>query len=193
MPSKKSPKKVKSSTPSKSVQVKVPLTGASFMSVLLICLLTLIGYSGYLGVKSIWDFTHPKFNISADGFRALAYIATNQGIPPLPFPAFTTEVAPDPTAQSEYLSQVNIFKGEFRTKFPGSKLLGLSDNDILAMGDSFCKAKEKSVKETGSFNPEEIIAAHQAKFVLQYPTMSGLDVYLAGIGQRAFDNLCRSM
>ncbi len=53
MPSKKSPKKVKSSTPSKSVQVKVPLTGASFMSVLLICLLTLIGYSGYLGVKSI--------------------------------------------------------------------------------------------------------------------------------------------
>jgi hypothetical protein len=178
---------------SKSFQVKVPLTGASFMSVLLIGLLTLIGYSGFLGVKSIWNFTHPKFNISADGFRALAYIAKSQGIPPLPFPAFTTNVTPDPTAQSEYLNQVSIFKSEFRTKFPGSKLLTLSDNDVLSMGDSFCKAKEKSVEETGSFNAEEIIAAHQAKFVLQYPTMSGLDVYLAGIGQRAFDNLCRSM
>jgi hypothetical protein len=181
VPKNKTPKKPSSPKNSKSVQVKVPLTGASFMSVLLIGLLTLIGYSGFLGVKSIWNFTHPKFNISADGFRALAYIAKSQGIPPLPFPAFTTNVAPDATAQSEYLNQVSIFKSEFRTKFPGSKLLGLSDND------------EKSMEESGSFSAEEIIAAHQAKFVLQYPTMPGLDVYLAGVGQRAFDNLCRSM
>lgn len=191
--SKKPSKNQKTQKSSKSVQIKVPLTGASFMSVLLIGLLTLIGYSGFLGVKSIWNFTHPKFKISADGFRALAYIAKSQGIPPLPFPAFTTNVAPDPTAQSEFLTQVSVFKSEFRTKFPGSKLLTLSDNDVLSMGDSFCKAKEKSMEETGTFNAEEVIAAHQAKFVLQYPTMPGLDVYLAGVGQRAFDNLCRSM
>jgi hypothetical protein len=190
---KKNPKKAKSQSSSRSVQVKVPLTGASFISVLLIGLLTVIGYSGYLGVKSIWNFTHPKFNISADGFRALGYIATNQGIPPLPFPTFTTEVAPDPSAQSAFISQVNVFKSEFRTKFPGSKLLSLSDNDVLAMGDSFCKAKEAAIKESGSFDAQEIIEAHQAKFVLQYPTMPGLDVYLAGVGQRAFDNLCGSM
>jgi hypothetical protein len=189
----KAPKKPVSQKKSKAVHVKVPLTGASFMSVLLIGLLAVIGYSGFLGVKSIWNFTHPKFTISADGFRALAYIAKQQSIPPLPTPAFTTAVIPDATSQSEYLNQVAIFKSEFRTKFPGSKLLTLSDNDVLSMGDSFCKAKEKSMQETGSFNAEEIIAAHQAKFILQYPTMPGLDVYLAGIGQRAFDNLCRSM
>lgn len=192
-PKTKAPQKQASPKQSKSVQVKVPLTGASFMSVLLIGLLTVIGYSGFLGVKSIWNFTHPKFNISADGFRALAYIAKNQSIPPLPFPAFTTSVTPEAAAQSEFLTQVSVFKSEFRTKFPGSKLLTLSDNDVLSMGDSFCMAKEKSMTETGTFSPEEIIAAHQAKFVLQYPMMPGLDVYLAGVGQRAFDNLCRSM
>lgn len=198
MPKNKAPKRPANPKPTspkkaKSVQVKVPLTGASFMSVLLIILLSVIGYSGFLGVKSIWNFTHPKFNISADGFRALAYIAKNQSIPPLPTPAFTTTVPPEATAQSAFLTQVSIFKSEFRIKFPGSKLLTLSDNDVLAMGDSFCKAKEKSMTETGTFSAEEIIAAHQAKFVLQYPTMPGLEVYLAGVGQRAFDNLCRSM
>lgn len=193
--SKKDKEKVtKSPKQSKSLEVsmKVPLTGASFMSVLLILLLGLIGYSGYLGVNSIWKFTHPKFNISADGFRSLAYIAKNQVLPPMPAPSFSTAMQPDALAQSEFLSQVSLFKSEFRSKFPGSKLLLLSDNDVLSMGDSFCAAKEKTIIETGNYSAEEIISAHQAKFLLQYPFMSGLDFYLSGIGQRSFDYLCRS-
>jgi hypothetical protein len=185
---------VKSAKQAKSLEVnmKVPLTGASFMSVLLICLLALIGYSGYLGVNSIWKFTHPKFAISTDRFRALGYLAKNQVIPPMPSPTFSTSVQPDAASQTEFLSQVSIFKSEFRSKFPGSKLLRLSDNDVLTMGDSFCSAKEKSIIETGNYSADEIISAHQAKFLLQYPLMSGLDFYLAGIGQRSFDYLCRS-
>lgn len=163
------------------------------MSVLLIGLLALIGYSGYLGVKSVWKFTHPKFEISADSFKALGYIAKNQVIPPLPFTSFSTSTIPDPTVQSEFLQQVSVFKSEFRTEFPGSKLLQLPDNQILTMGDSFCRSKEKSITDTGTFSAEEIISAHQAKLVLKYPTVSGLDVFLDGIGHSSLDYLCRSI
>jgi len=34
------------------------------------------------------------------------------------------------------------------------------------------------------------VKAFQAKFVLRYPRVEGLDVYLDGVGQAAFDHLC---
>jgi hypothetical protein len=60
------------------------------------------------------------------------------------------------------------------------------------MGLAFCETKNESIAKTGKFTPEEIILAYQAKFVLRYPGMNGLNEFLAGVGQRALDNLCRS-
>jgi hypothetical protein len=55
---------------------------------------------------------------------------------------------------------------------------------------AFCKAKEEEKTKSGEFSREEIVKAFQAKFVLRYPRVEGLDVYLDGVGQAAFDHLC---
>jgi hypothetical protein len=174
------------------VKVRIPFTTVSFTSVLLIGLLTLIGYSGYLGVKSIWEFTHPKFNVSFDSFRALPYIASGTEIPPIPALPFPIDRTPTTSAQVDYIQAVGEFKEEFRRDFPKSRLLNISDNEFLNMGLAFCETKNESITKTGKFTPEEIILAYQAKFVLRYPGMNGLNEFLAGVGQRALDNLCRS-
>jgi hypothetical protein len=185
------PKKQKKTTSSKSVEVKVPLTSTSFMAILLSGLLALMVYGSYLGVKSIWNFTHPKFEISTDAFRILPILIKGQFPGVIPTPTFDgATTPPDETAQMTYLQEVTKFKEEFRKEFPSSKLLSISTNDLLNMGWSFCKAKDKSVADTGEFSREEIIEAHQAKFVLPYLSVGGLDVFIDGIGNRALDHLC---
>ena len=185
------PKKQKKTTSSKSVEVKVPLTSTSFMAVLLSGLLALMVYGSYLGVKSIWNFTHPKFEISADAFRILPILIKGQFPGVIPTPTFDgSTTPPDGTAQMTYLQEVAKFKEEFRKDFPSSKLLSISTNDLLNMGWSFCKAKEKSIVDTGEFSRVEIIEAHQAKFVIPYLSVGGLDVFIDGIGNRALDHLC---
>jgi hypothetical protein len=174
------------------VKVRIPFTTVSFTSVLLIGLLTLIGYSGYLGVKSIWQFTHPKFDISFDSLQALPYIASGTEIPPIPVLPFPIDRTPTTSAQVDYIQAVGEFKEEFRRDFPKSRLLNISDNEFLNMGLAFCETKNESITKTGKFTPEEIILAYQAKFVLRYPGMNGLNEFLAGVGQRALENLCRS-
>lgn len=180
----------KSKKPSKSVEVKIPVTGTSFMVLLLAGLISLIGYSGYLGVNSIWKFTHPQFNVSLDALQSLKYIANGVSIPPIAGPTFENGVAPTESATATYIQKVNEFKIEYRDLFPGSKLLNISNNDVLNLGWSFCKAKQESVAKNGDYSRDDIINAHQAKFILKYPRISGLDVYLSGIGNRAFDHLC---
>ena len=185
------PKKAKKATSSKSVEVKVPLSSTSFMSVLLVGLLSLMLYGSYLGVKSIWDFTHPKFNISADAFRILPILVKGQFPASISAPTFEgSSTPPDATAQTTYLQEVALFKEEFRKDYPSSRLLSITSNDLLNMGWSFCQAKEKSIADTGDYSREEIIKAHQAKFVVQYLSMGGLDVLIEGIGNRALDHLC---
>ncbi len=174
------------------VKIKIPMTNVSITSVLLVGLLTLIGYSGYLGVKSLWEFTHPKFNISVDSLRALPYIAKGTQIPPFPVLPFPEDRSPTTSAQTSYLKSISEFKAEFRRDFPKSQLLNISDNEFLNMGMAFCQTKNESITETGKFVREEIILAYQAKFVLRYPGMNGLDQFLAGVGERALENLCRS-
>jgi len=182
--------KVKESK-SVEVNVKVPITGTSLTAILLVGLLTLIGYAGYLGVNSVWKFTHPKFNISLDSFRALGYIAKGQTIPPLPLIIPEGKV-PEKKVLTEYLQEVATFKVEFRAKFPNSKLLQVSDNEVINLGWSFCQAKEQAMAESGEYSLQDIVEAHQSKFVLRYPNVGGLDIYLAGVGQRALDFLCGS-
>lgn len=190
----KPPKAAKSGKASNSIEVKVrlPITKVSVMSLLLAALLTLVGYAGYLGVNSIWKFTHPQFNISLDSFRALPYIASGTEIPPIPVLPFPIDRTPTTTAQVDYIQAVGEFKEEFRRDFPKSRLLNISDNEFLNMGLAFCETKNESLTETEKFTPEEIILAYQAKFVLRYPGMNGLNEFLAGVGQRALENLCRS-
>jgi hypothetical protein len=190
----KQPKAAKSGKVSNSIEVKVrlPLTNVSIMSVLLAALLTLVGYAGYLGVNSIWKFTHPQFNVSLDSLRALPYIASGTEIPPFPILPFPADRTPTTSVQVAYLQAVGEFKEEFRRDFPKSRLLNISDNEFLNMGVAFCETKNESITKTGKFAVEEIISAYQAKFVLRYPGMNGLDQFIAGIGQRALDNLCRS-
>jgi hypothetical protein len=186
------PKNKSVSGPKKTVQVKVkiPFTSTSFMSIILISLLLSIGYSGYLGVKSLWNFTHPKFEISTDAFRVLPAIFKSGTLPTLPVPVQPNDVPVDPAKSQSFIQNVNTFKTDFRIKFPGSQLLAISDNDVLNMGYSFCSAKNKSIADGKTFNREEVIAAYQAKFVVQYPTVKGLSEYLTGIGNAAFDHLC---
>ena len=190
----KQPKAGKKGKPANSVvvNVKVPVTAASVTSVLLIGLLTLIGYSGYLGVNSIWKFTHPKINVSLDSLRALPYIAGGEMLPSFPTLPFPVDRTPTSTDQETYLQAISEFKTEFRLDFPRSGLLNISNSEFLNMGVAFCETKNELVTKTGEFNPEEIISAYQSKFVLRYPGMKGLDQFLAGVGQRALDNLCRS-
>jgi hypothetical protein len=175
---------------SKSVEVKVPVTGTSFMVLLLSGLIALIGYSGYLGVNSIWKFTHPQFNVSLDALQSLKYIANGVAIPPIAGPAYEDGIAPTESATVTYIQKVKEFKIEFREQFPGSKLLNISDNEFLNIGWSFCKAKQEALDKDGDYSRTDIIDAHQAKFILKYPRIPGLDVYLSGVGNRAFDFLC---
>ena len=190
----KQPKVAKSGKSSHSIEVKVqlPVTKVSIISLLLIGLLTLVGYAGYLGVSSIWKFTHPKFDISVDSLRALPYIASGTALPSFPTLPFPVDRTPTPTDQEAYLKSISEFKTEFRIDFPKSGLLNISNSEFLNIGAAFCETKNELVTKTGEFNPEEIILAYQSKFVLRYPGMKGLDQFLAGVGQRAFDNLCRS-
>ena len=51
-------------------------------------------------------------------------------------------------------------------------------------------SKPVTKTKTGEFSRAEIIKAFQAKFVLRYPRVKGLDIYLDGVGQAAFDHLC---
>lgn len=185
------PKKQKKMASSRTVEVKVPLTSTSFMAILLAGLLSLMVYGSYLGVKSIWNFTHPKFEISAESFRILPILVKGQFPGAIPTPTFEgADTPPGATVQVAYLQEVTKFKEEFRKNFPTSKLLSISTNDLLNMGWSFCKVKEKSIADTGEFNRGEIIEAHQAKFVVPYLSIGGLDVFIDGIGNRALDHMC---
>ena len=177
---------------SKSIDVKVnvPLTSASFMSIVLIGLLSLIGYAGYLGVNSVWKFTHPQFNVSLDGFKSLGYIAKNLPVPPIPGPSFLNEIKPEESATATFISSVNTFKPEFRSKFPESKLLDISDNEVLNFGWEFCRSKSEIISKGEKFVEEDVIKTFQARLVLQYPRLSGLDQYLDAVGKRAFEHLC---
>jgi hypothetical protein len=194
----KAPKAPKSSKPNKGrkgsnsieVKVKLPVTKVSIMSLLLAGLLTLMGYAGYLGVNSIWKFTHPQFNVSLDALKSIGYIADKASLPSFPKPTFNNPGDPGSTEQGNYMKAISEFKIEFRTQFPGSQLLNISDNELFNIGSAFCKAKEEEKAKSGEFPREEIVKAFQAKFVLRYPTVKGLDIYLNGIGQAAFDHLC---
>lgn len=186
----KSKKKSPTATKSIEMKVKVPLTSTAFMSLILIGLLTLVGYSGYLAVSSVWKFTHPQFNFSLDSFRSLEYIAKNISIPPIPGPSFINGEGPEDSAKSEYLQAVSEYETEFRTKFPQSELLYITDNELLNIGWSICKAKKQAIAESGDYSKPEIINDFQAKFVLRYPKIEGLGIYLDAVGQRALDKLC---
>jgi hypothetical protein len=191
----KAPKPSKAKKPGKSsnaieVKVRLPITKVSIMSVFLAGLLAVMGYAGYLGVNSIWKFTHPQFNVSLDALKSIGYIANKASMPAFPKPAFNNPGDPDSTEQGNYMKAISEFKTEFRIQFPGSQLLNISDNELFNIGSAFCKAKEEEKTKSGEFSREEIVKAFQAKFVLRYPRVEGLDVYLDGVGQAAFDHLC---
>ncbi len=189
---KKNAKKVKEST-SIEVKISLPITKVSLMSLFLVGLLTLVGYAGYLGVNSIWKFTHPQFNVSLDSLKSLEYIARNASVPPIPGPLFNTPDAPTIEAKANYIKAINEYEVEFRSQFPQSKLLNLSDNELFNIGTAFCSAKKQAIEKSGDFSREEIVKTFQAKYVLRYPGIEGLGVYLDAIAQRAFDQLCKDM
>lgn len=185
-------KKLKKGKESKSIEVKVslPITKVSMMSLLLAGLLTLMGYAGYLGVNSVWKFTHPQVNVSLDALKSLGYIARQVSIPAFPGPYLNNPNAPSDTSKASYLKAINEFEVEFRAEYPQSKLLNISDNELFNIGDAICSAKKESIEKSGDYSREEIINAFQAKFVLRYPGIEGLGMYLDAVGQRAFDHLC---
>lgn len=189
----KQSKKDKSLNSSKSVEVKVnvPITKTSFTTLVLILLLSLVGFSGYLGVKSVWNFTHPQFNVSLDSFKALGYIAKGQIVPPQALSDFFDEYGPDELSKKAFTDSLTDFKKEFREKFNNSRLNQIQNNEFLNLAASFCEAKEKAIKETGKYSAPQIIKDHQSKFILRYPGVKGLNEFVAGVGQRAFDNLCK--
>ena len=191
---KKSKAKVRQST-SGSIEVKVrlPITKVSIMSLFLAGLLALMGYAGYLGVNSIWKFTHPQFNVSLDSLKSLEYIARNASVPPIPGPLFNTPDAPTIEAKANYIKAINEYEAEFRNQFPQSRLLSLSDNELFNIGSAFCSAKREALTKSGEYSRDEIINAFQAKFLFRYPFVKGLDVYLNGVAQRAFDQLCKDI
>jgi hypothetical protein len=204
LPKVKRPKAPKTRKPSKKlnggksnnsieVKVKIPLTKVSVMSLLLAALLTLMGYAGYLGVNSIWKFTHPQFNVSLDSLKSLEYIARNASVPPIPGPLFNTSDAPDDAEKENYIKAINEYEVEFRNQFPQSKLLNLSDNELFNIGSAFCSAKKEAQEKSGDYSRDEIVNAFQAKFLFRYPFIKGLDVYLNAVAQRAFDQLCKDI
>lgn len=170
---------------------KVPVTKFSLMSLTLVLTLSLIFFSGYLGVKSIWNFTHPKFNISLDTFKALGYIASGNPVPPISFPSFPDGTGPTDLAKSEFLNAASSFKTEFRNKFPKSRLAQLPDNVLLGIAWSFCQTKDTAIAKTGEFDTQEIINAHQAKLLFRYPFVAGLNEFVDGIGKKALETLCK--
>lgn len=181
---------------SKQVEVelnlpKVSITGFSAMSVVIILSLSLIASSGYFAVKSIWNFTHPKFNISLDTFKALGYIASGQNLPAISLPTFPEGLGPTDAQKAEFNSALTTFRSDFRKKFPSSRLAQLPDNVLLGIAWSFCQAKEEAVSKTGKFVPQEIIDAHQAKLLLRYPFVAGLNEFVDSIGQLSFQSLCK--
>lgn len=181
---------------SKQVEVelnlpKVSITGFSAMSVVIILSLSLIASSGYFAVKSIWNFTHPKFNISLDTFKAIGYIASGQNLPAISLPTFSEGSGPTDAQKAEFNSALTTFRSDFREKFPSSRLAQLPDNVLLGIAWSFCQAKEEAVSKTGKFVPQEIIDAHQAKLLLRYPFVAGLNEFVDSIGQLSFQSLCK--
>jgi hypothetical protein len=189
----KPPKLSKGGKTSNSIEVKVrlPVTKISVMSLLLAGLLTLMGYAGYLGMSSIWKFTHPKFNVSLDALKSLEYISKEISIPSIiPGPLFNETDAPDDIEKANYLKAITEYEVDFRSQFPNSRLLSISDNELFNIGIAFCDAKKEAIEKSGEFSREEIIETFQAKFVLRYPGIEGLGIYLDAIGQRAFDQLC---
>lgn len=188
----KQPKASKGRKSSSSIEVKVrlPMTKVSIMSLLLAALLTLVGYAGYLGVNSIWKFTHPQFNVSLDSFKSLEYIARGVGVPPIPGPIYINNVAPADLEKANYLKAMSEYKVDFRTQFPQSRLLSISDNELLNIGWAFCTAKADSIAKSGEFSREDIVATFESRFVLRYPGIEGLGIYLNAVAQNAFDQLC---
>lgn len=191
----KAPKPSKAKKPGKSsnaieVKVRLPITKVSIMSVVLAGLLAVMGYAGYLGVNSIWRFTHPQFNVSFDALKSLDYIARGISIPAIPGPYINKPDAPSDSAKANYLKAITEYEVEFRTLFPKSKLLNISDNELFNIGDAFCTAKKDAIAKSGDYSREEIVSAFQAKYVLRYPGIEGLGIYLDAVAQRAFDQLC---
>ena len=197
----KKPKAPKASKPAKppkrgmssnsiEVKVKLPITKVSIMSLVLAGLLTLMGYAGYLGVNSIWKFTHPQFNVSFDALKSLDYIARGISIPAIQGPYINNPDAPSDSAKANYLKAITEYEVEFRTQYPQSKLLNISDNELFNIGNAFCTAKKDAIAKTGDYSREEIVKAFQAKYVLRYPGIEGLGIYLDAVGQRAFEQLC---
>ena len=185
----KPPKRGKSSN-SIEVKVRLPVTKVSVMSLVLAGLLILMGYAGYLGINSIWKFTHPQFNVSFDALKSLDYIARGVSIPTFPGPYINKPDAPSDSAKANYLKAINEYEVEFRTQYPQSKLLNISDNELFNIGNEFCTAKKDAIAKSGDYSREEIVKDFQAKFVLRYPGIEGLGIYLDAVGQRAFDHLC---
>ena len=185
----KPPKRGKSSN-SIEVKVQLPLTKVSIMSLLLAGLLILMGYAGYLGVNSIWKFTNPQINVSLDALKSLDYIARSVSIPVIPGPLFNSPDSPSDIAKTNYLKAITEYEVEFRALYPQSKLLNLSDNELFNIGTAFCAVKKEVVAKSGDYSRPEIVRAFQAKFILRYPGIEGLGVYLDAVAQRAFDQLC---
>ena len=194
----KAPKAPKPSKPQKrgknsnaiEVKVRLPITKVSIMSLVLAGLLTLMGYAGYLGVNSIWKFTHPQFNVSFDALKSLDYIARGISIPAIQGPYINNPDAPSDSAKANYLKAITEYEVDFRTQYPQSKLLNISDNELFNIGNAFCTAKKDAIAKTGDYSREEIVKAFQAKYVLRYPGIEGLGIYLDAVGQRAFEQLC---
>ena len=153
-------KKNKNPVTKSDMVVKIPITKISVMSTFLIIFVLLFGYAGYLGIVSVWKFTHPQFNVSFESFKALPYIAKGAIPPAFPTPNFVGANAPDDFSKENFMKGLADFKTNFRTKFPTSKLLNVSDNDLLNLGWSFCQAKQKSIDETGNFSAKKIGRAH---------------------------------
>jgi hypothetical protein len=185
----KPPKRGKTSN-SIDVEMRLPVTKVSVMSLVLAGLLALMGYAGYLGVNSIWKFTHPQFNVSFDALKSLDYIARGIPAPAIPGPYINNPDAPSDTAKANYLKAITEYEVEFRAEYPKSRLLNISDNELFNIGDAFCTAKKDSIAKSGDYSREEIVKDFQAKFVLRYPGIEGLGIYLDAVGLRAFDHLC---
>ena len=186
------PKKWKKSNQKKSVDVnlEIPVTKSGFMLVILVILISTVGYAGILGVSSIWKFTHPQFNLSLDSFKSLGYIAKGVKIPPISGPTISNGYNIPESNTSQFLQSVNEFKSEFRMKHPDSKLLSIPDTDLLNLGWSLCQAKEKQLSDKGAFNKSEAVIALKAKLVLRYWQINGLSEFLDGISERTYQNLC---
>ena len=110
----KAPKPSKEKKPGKSsnaieVKVRLPITKVSIMSLVLAGLLAVMGYAGYLGVNSIWKFTHPQFNVSLDALKSIGYIASKASMPSFPKPAFNNPGDPDTTEQGNYMKAISGF------------------------------------------------------------------------------------